>query len=121
RRANKVWSRLARRELKVLLEPVAANERTRVEQIRRALQDWRSRAFVTRFIEDVDDELAGRKLSRIVGDPREQIIRWVGEACEIAERWCFLGTREMEIQAKGGWFAVQVAQLRDAVRAALGP
>jgi hypothetical protein len=116
RRANEVWTRLVRRHLSDLLTPISENQREKLSDVRKRLETWETRNHVIQFIDAADEELVGRRLRPIVGDPRDQIVRWVTEACSIARRWCQAVQQEAFRQDKGGWFIQQVTQLRKRVK-----
>jgi hypothetical protein len=119
KRSSDVRAYLARNELRQLLEPVSQDRRSGAPEVRRLVNQWRDRRLVVEQINRVDRELVGLKVSQITGHPREQIIREVEEACEIALRWCELMERESLIETRGDWVSAQVTMLREGLRESL--
>lgn len=116
KRSSDVRAHLARNELRTLLDPVAQDRRAGAAEVRRLAGQWRDRRFVIDQINRVDRELTGLKASQITGNPREQIVREVDDACDIALRWCEMVSRESLIESRGDWFFEQVTKFRERLR-----
>lgn len=110
-RATFVWRYLAKNRTNSLLEfldPVANDDRTKVTEVWENIQKWNDRSFVINRIQEIDHELIGRRLSPIEATAREQIIRRVAEACQLADQWCRPIRRERQLQEKGNWLTREV-------------
>lgn len=119
-RATNVWIDLVSQhgELRAFLQPVADDRRERWAEVRSRAEQWLDRDFVERNIVEVDRSIVRRKVPPITGDPREQIIRWVRDACDLALRWCELVERDVEGRTKGrDWLAGRISALRTGVQA----
>jgi len=89
-RATDVWWELLKLqtgEVYQWMDYVAHDQRSERERVRAAITQWRDRKWVDQRIQDIDRNLKGRKRDPIVGTALNLIIRWIGQACDIAEEW----------------------------------
>lgn len=82
---------------------VGGDQRNLVEEVRRELENWRRENWVDDLIQEIDLQLIGRRLSPIEGTARRQVIRWVGEACDLAERWVQAVLSERQFAQQSEW------------------
>jgi hypothetical protein len=115
-----VWRHLVgpRGDLHTLLLLVSEDHRRDVERVSQALRQWHQRDYLTSHIHQIDRQLVGRKGRPIVGEPLQQLMRWVEEGCHLAKSWCDLVEREHTIATRGNWLLEQMASLRTQVHAA---
>lgn len=121
-RATSVWQDLVSRngELRSIIQAVAENQKDSFEEVKQKARQWIDRAFLENVINEVDRKVVGRKVRPITGAPREQIMRYVRDACKIALRWCELVERDKEVSTKGyDWFVEQVSKLRSGIQSSL--
>ena len=121
-RANNVWAELLKNEdeLKGFLVVVARDLRDEWPAVQEKVKLWSDRAYIDSRIVDIDRKLLGRRVPAITGAPREQIIRYVKDACQLAASWCEFVKRDSEIKADGGdWFADRITALRSGIQAQL--
>lgn len=89
-RATDVWWELLKLqtgEVYQWMDYVARDQRSERESVRAAITQWRDRKWVDQRIQEIDRYLKGRKRDPIVGTALNLIIRWIGQACDIAEEW----------------------------------
>jgi len=90
-RARQVWQELLNPQhgdLYKFLEPVISDIRKRADEVAQQLKQWRDRAWLDRLILKIDQNLQQHKTNRpIVGTPRDQIIGWISDVCDIVELW----------------------------------
>lgn len=121
-RATNVWIDLVRSEdgLKGFLHLVANDCRDRLSLVQEKVLPWSDRTYVENRIAEIDRKLIGRRVPAIIGAPRDQILRYVRDACELAGCWCEFVSREKESRGEGGdWFARLISKLRGGVQAEL--
>ncbi|HAY22928.1 MAG TPA: hypothetical protein DCY27_12365 [Desulfobacterales bacterium] len=119
RRASLVWSHMVRKDLSDLLEAVKADNRGRVEEVRRNLKQWKEATFIGDQIDRIDRIVSELKKNPIVGVPRNQMIRDVQEISQEAERWCTLVDLDRKVSERGDWLFNQAISLRERVQNAL--
>ncbi|MCG3209821.1 MAG: hypothetical protein FOGNACKC_03448 [Anaerolineae bacterium] len=110
-RATFVWRYLATHKhgtIVEFLQPIIDDEQESVDKVKELTNQWRSRSYVISRIDEVDHELSGRRRSAIEATAREQIIRNVTEACQLAEKWCRHLERERKLQKEGSWLTGKV-------------
>ena len=104
-----------------LLGPAAGDRRGEVERVRSDIEALRQDSFRSEVIADADRLMLGSRLrSNITGAARAWLQRGIGEACDLAARWCDLverdyGNRE---QAQSRWLSDQVSELRTQIASA---
>ncbi|MCX6032464.1 MAG: ATP-binding protein [Chloroflexi bacterium] len=113
-RASEVWRQLVgvRGELRALLVPVSEDRRVKLSEVRQQLRSWEQQSFAIAQINRLDREKVGATARPIVGNPRDQILRNIDEACRLARRWCELVEHEREVEEGGAWRVEQVSRLR---------
>ena len=101
KRASDVWRHMMAQDgaLPTLLLPVVEDERIKVARVRENLQQWKDEDSIISRINEIDQELAGKKYRKIEGKIRSRIVRDVQEACRLASSWCERVEREREIQS----------------------
>ncbi len=110
-RATSVWRYLVKNRTNTLLEllqPVVDSDRTKVAEVKENVRKWNDRSYVINRIQEIDHEIVGRRLSPIEATAREQIVRRVVEACQLADQWCRHIQRERQLQEKGSWLTREV-------------
>jgi hypothetical protein len=121
-RATNVWMRMVGKdsELRAILQWVASDARGQLAQARDLVSKWMDRKFLEEGMAEIDREIIGRRVSPIVGDARDQVIRNAREACELAMRWCeMVGRQDESDTKKQEWLKHRVAALRNGVQASL--
>ena len=101
--------------LKDLLGPAADDRRDEVERVRSDIAALRQDSFRNEVIDDADRLMLGsRPRPNIAGAARAWLQRGIGEACDLAARWCDLMERDNENQkqAQSRWLSDQVSELR---------
>lgn len=118
--ADRIWREIVgpRGGLRTMLLPIADDNRSAVEPVRRQLAEWERRDYILGQVQTIREHIASRK-TPIDGRARDQIILNINEACAIARRWCELIERGQDIERRGSWIFAQVAHLRETVRLAL--
>jgi hypothetical protein len=92
-RASNVWLRLVHSqqgELYKLLECVAEDKRALASEVKEEVNSnhWRDRNELSKKIQRVDQEVTNSKGKRpIDGEALDQLINWILEACNLAEKW----------------------------------
>ncbi|MBC7227472.1 MAG: hypothetical protein H5T61_09575 [Thermoflexales bacterium] len=112
-RASAVWRYMTRPQgdLYEWFVLVAQDQRQNLDKVQQALENWRNEGWVDDRIQEIDLELVGRRLSPIEGVARKQIIRWVGEACELSEKWVRAVVLERQLAQRGEWLQEQLHML----------
>lgn len=112
--ATEVWRQLTgpNGELREFLRPVIMNDRENVQTIREGLHQWQKLDFIDQKIDHITEEVSKLRTRKIVGSPRQTIIRNIGDACDIAYNWCQLIDREHEHKKKGSKLIQQIKILR---------
>ena len=121
-RATKVWIELVKNEeeLKGFLNLVAGDCRSKWKIIQEKALDWMDRTNVESRIASIDHKLTGHKLPAITGAPRDQIMRYVRDACELALLWCeFVKRYEERKSGRGDWLAERISALRAGIQSEL--
>lgn len=114
--ATEVWERLVSREIRPLIRRIREEGPHALEEVQARLADWASTEWIHGRIDALNAELHGARKPRIVGRPREQIVRWMGEASGLVRKWIGLvgGAAGGE---RSGWLEQQIGQLRRTVQA----
>jgi len=103
-RASQVWQALLHSkngELSLFLSKVAKNRTEEVDQILNELKNWRDHAWLDKLIQNTDRQLSERKHRRpIDGEPREQLIGWIQDVCDLVEKWAKVVKQSQFISAK---------------------
>ena len=104
-----------------LLSSVAGDRREEVTKVRSDIEALKQDSYRTEVIVEADRSMLGSsRRTDITGGARAWLQRGIGEACDVAARWCALvgrdnGARE---QAQNQWLSNQVAELRTQVESA---
>ncbi len=116
-RASKVWQTLVSRgELYNLATIICANQNEQAGEVRQRLRQWRNRTYVVEQIRTIDRALSKSGATLIDGEPREQLIRDVGEACTIFEKWCDQVERNQQLTGRDdAWLLSQIMRLRSSI------
>ncbi len=112
-RASDVWRNMVSPpdgDLYRWFQIVVQDQRNRVGEVEVTLRDWRRSNWVDDRIQEIDQSLVGRKLTPIEGIARRQIIRWVEEACDLAEAWIQAVRREQQLEREE-WIQENIVQL----------
>lgn len=118
-RATDVWWELLKLqtgEVYQWVDYVARDQRSERENIRAAVTQWRDRRWVDQRIQDIDRDLKGRKRDPIVGTARNLIIRWISQACDIAEEWLEAVDRCEQFLQSGDWLRKTAEELVQQLR-----
>ena len=121
KRASDVWRRMMAPDgaLRTLLLPVAEDDRRRLAKVRENLQQWKDENAIVSRINEIDQELAGKKYRRIDGKIRNRIVKDVQEACHLARLWCECIERERAIQSGEDSFFNKTNEVRLQLQEAL--
>lgn len=118
-KGSDAWGRLVRSDIRDLLRPVVDDQRDRRDAVLRVLPEWQRRDPVVARIQKAYRDVTKRRNSELVGEAREQLVRWSGEAADIAARWCRAVERLSVASQQADWYAEQLVFLREAVRRGL--
>lgn len=115
--ATEVWRNLTgnRGVVREILKPVVGNDRERVQSVKEALKSWQRLDYIERKIDDITEEVSKLRSRKIVGSPRQNIIRNIGEAFDFAYSWCQLIDRENEYKKKGSKLNQHVRDLQKSI------
>ena len=118
KRATDVLHHLVRQngDLHFLLTAVIENKADQVDQVRQRMIDFEARKQIERYLHQIDQDLAGAKKRKIIGDPINQLVRSVEEAVGLALRWCSLIDQKQTAHQKGDWRGGHVEDLRGRVQ-----
>ncbi len=121
KRASGVWQRMMSQDgaLRTLLLPVVEDEQRKFAEVRENLQQWEDENSIISRINEIDEELAGKKNRRIDGKIRNRIVQDVKEACHFARLWCECVEREQAIQSGEDSFFEKTNEVRSQIREAL--
>ncbi len=116
--ADEVWKELIKqksqnREIGITewLTPVTLDERSLVKQVKEHINSgWKDRRWVDDYIQRVFRQMKSNKRFTIEGAPRDQLIRMIGEAVSLADRWCDL-LLSQELSAEKEWLLKNTTQL----------
>ncbi len=106
-----------------LLGPAVDDRRGEAARVRSDVDALRQDSYRLEVIADADRSVLGSSpRNEITGAARSWLNRAIGEACDLAARWCALVEREDEAreQAQSQWMADQVSELRTQVESASG-
>ena len=104
--------------LNELLGPAAGDRRGEVERVKSDTEVLRQESSRSEVIAEADGVMLGSNpRSPIAGAARAWLHRAIGEACDLAARWCVLVERDYENreQAESRWLFDQVSELRSQV------
>lgn len=120
-KAASVWKAMVGNKgaLCAMLEPVTANDTTKVKRVLDDVQRWSDATYVRSVVRKVQLSLSKTKPPVIQAAAAEWFVRHIQETCACAGRWCQLVERERELSVRGDWLFRQVDALRSAVAAAL--
>ena len=107
--------------LNALLSPVAGDRRGDVPGVRSDIEALKQDSYRTEVIAEADSLMRGSSpRPDITGAAREWLQRRIGEACDVATRWCDLVGRDDQAreQAQNQWLFNQVSDLRTQVESA---
>ena len=121
KRASDVWRRMVEQggTLWTLLLPVAEDEQRKLAEVRKNLQQWKDKNSIISRINEIDQELAGKKYRRIEGKIRNRIVQDVQEACGLIRSWCECVEREQAIQSGEDSFFEKTNEVRLQIQDAL--
>ncbi|MCX6011842.1 MAG: hypothetical protein NTV30_00200, partial [Chloroflexi bacterium] len=102
--------------LRNVIQIVSQDNRTKVKEVSKVLDDWQEREQVSAAINSIDRGIVGKTRPPIVGSALDQIIRDVEGICWKAQRWCELVEYSTESHEGGSWLIQQVKQLSNYVR-----
>jgi|CXWL01.1.fsa_nt_gi hypothetical protein len=123
-RAAQVWQELVRPskgELYKLIECVANNRRDQIKEIEQQLKNWQNRVWLDKHLQQIDRNLRQKKGNPIVGSPRDQIIGWVEDICDIASKWCNIVKNQEDAKAGHSWKLEQTRLLCDGMTGLINP
>ncbi len=114
RRASAVWLNMTSQKglLQTFLHPVAEDDQTKLDEVHKNLEQWQNRNYITSRIDEIDQELSGKKYRRIDGKVRNRIVQDVQDACGLARRWCECVEREQKIQGRKDPFSEMMNDVR---------
>lgn len=120
-RASNVWRRMTARDgaLRTLLLPVAKDDQIQLNEVLENLELWQDKTYIIAVITKIDRKRAGRRAREIDGAARDQIIRYVQEACGLARHWCECVERVQEIQNGRDSFSQMTNELRSQIQETL--
>lgn len=115
-RAQQVWQEWVhpmRGEITRLLAPVIEDKRSMAEDILKTIKSWRDHGWLERRIQEMDQRITqATKRRPIVGVPRDQMISWINDACDLAEQWAHTTIQCQMAEAAGkNWIYDQTEQL----------
>ena len=115
KRASDVWWTLIKEggEIATMLTLIIENDPKSLELVQSDLQKLRNDDYIHKQIDTIDRRLYMQKAKPIVGPSRDQIVRYVKEACKYAETWCRWVERERDINSRGSWIFDQITELRN--------
>lgn len=115
-RAQQVWQEWVhptRGEITRLLAPVIEDKRSMAEDVLKTIKSWRDHAWLERRIQETDQKITqATKRRPIVGIPRDQMLSWINDACDLAEQWANAAKQfKMAESAGKNWLYDQTEQL----------
>lgn len=110
-RTSRIWLRLTERggALHEMLLPVSSNVARSARSVREALSRWEDRNFVVDQIEQID-RLRVASPSALPGSARDQLLRFIQEACSLCAEW--VGAVESANARQSDWTTQQIEELR---------
>ena len=114
KRASAVWQNLVGPQgmLREMLLSVSQFRQQDLGKVQQQLDHWKQKNYISQQIRQIDHELAGRRPRPIEGPILQKMERDIGQACDLASRWCELGKSEDQ----GDWRTEQVKKLCIAIR-----
>ena len=106
-----------------LLRPAIDDRRGEAARVRSDVDALRQDSYRLEVIAEADRSVSGSSpRNEITGAARSWLNRAIGEACDLAARWCSLVERddEAKMQAQNQWLSDQVSELRTQVESASG-
>ena len=121
KRASDVWRRMMAPDgaLRTLLLPVAEDDQRNLAEVHKNLQQWKDKNSIISRINEIDQELAGKKHRRIEGKIRNRIVQDVQEAYGLIRFWCECVEREQAIQSGEDSFFEKTNEVRLQIQEAL--
>ena len=112
-RANHLWSYLVRQggAIHNMLQPIVQDLRLRVQEVCQDAAEWTRPEQVLRQLHAFDLELHGKHIKPIQASPRNQLMGWIDEACQLALQWCELVERVERLKSGANWIDEQVDNL----------
>lgn len=104
-----------------LLRPVVDDRRGEVARVKSDVEALKQDSYRSEVIEESDRIVLGSSpRNEITGAARAWLNRAIGEACDLAARWCALVERESDSrdQAQNRWMSDQVSELRIQIESA---
>ena len=106
-----------------LLRPAVEDRRGQVASVRSDVEALQQDSYRTEVIVEADRSLFGSsRRTEIMGGARAWLNRAIGQACDLAARWCSLVEREDEAreQSQNQWMSDQVSELRTQIESVSG-
>jgi len=115
-RTSRIWLRLTERggALYEMILPVSTNDSRATRQVREALSRWEDRNFVYDQIEQIDRLRVASNASPLPGSARDQLIRFIQEACSLSLEW--VGAVESANARQSDWTTQQIEDLKTTLR-----
>ncbi len=114
--AAMLWKQLVQPggDLYELINPVAENRVDLIESVAARLHEWRPADQIGQRVDRLWRERSprGGTPPRLVGSGRQQFLRYIEEACQLASEWHNLAARDLQLKEKGDWWREQMGDLR---------
>lgn len=112
----KLKSSLSEESLIDWLKPVIQDDRNEVKRVKEIIDGkWKSRRWIDEYIQRLYRQMKSNKRFTIEGEPRDQLIRMVGEAVNLADNWCNL-VLSGQLSKEKEWLLNNTDQLIDYFR-----
>ena len=98
------------------LKPVIQDDRKEAQRVKEAIESkWKNRRLIDDYIQRLFRQMKSNKRFTIEGEPRNQLIRMVGEAVNLADEWCNL-VLSGQLSKDKEWLLNNTGQLVDYFR-----
>lgn len=114
--AAMLWKQLVQPggELYELLSPVAENRVDLIDTVVDRLREWQPADQIGQRVDRLWRERSprGGTPPRLVGSGRQQFLRYLDEACQLASEWHNLAARDLQLKGKSDWWREPTGTLR---------
>ena len=87
-----------------LLGPGCENNESKVKEVRKAIESWSDRSAVADRFEALNKKSGQGKSQKIYGAGKQDLLREVGRAVQLAEQWSRLIEQKQNISQNKDWY-----------------